>query len=62
VPQPRAEYFVISEQGHAQLTQVLNRMAGDGWKPILMTTVHAGNAAGIGNTVTTVILERPVGG
>jgi len=32
-----------------------------GWKPILMTGVHAANAAGIGNLVVFMVLEHKPG-
>jgi hypothetical protein len=57
----KAEYKVIQQNNHAHLSMELNKLGLEGWKPILMTTVHAANAAGVGNVIVTVILEHTVG-
>ncbi len=54
----RREYKVISENNPAQLGVQLNQLGQSGWKPILMTTIHAAGPAGVGNVITTVILEH----
>ena len=55
----RREYKVISENNPAQLGVQLNQLGQSGWKPILLSTVHAaGGAGGVGNIVITVILEH----
>jgi hypothetical protein len=54
----RREYKVISENNPAQLGVQLTQLGQSGWKPILMTTIHAAGAAGIGNVITTVIVEH----
>ena len=54
----KAEYKVVQQNNQAQLGVELNKLGMAGWKPILMTTVHAANEAGVGHVITTVILEH----
>jgi len=57
----KAEYKVIQANSEAQLMTALNQWGAAGYKPILMTTIHAVVVAGQGNLVTTVILEHLLG-
>jgi hypothetical protein len=57
----KAEYKIIQENSEGKLTAQLNQLGMSGWKPILMTTVHAVVVAGQGHVITTVILEHVLG-
>jgi hypothetical protein len=57
----KAEYKVIQHNNVAMLTTELHQLGESGWKPILMTTVHAVVVAGQGHVITTVVLEHERG-
>ncbi|HTQ59590.1 MAG TPA: hypothetical protein VMI32_05175 [Candidatus Solibacter sp.] len=57
----KAEYRVIQENNEGKLTAQLNQLGLSGWKPILMTTIHAVVRDGQGHVITTVILEHTLG-
>jgi len=58
----KAEYKMIQQNNIAAIQGELNMLSQSGWKPILMTTVHAVvGPGGQGHLVTTVILEHVIG-
>ena len=56
-----AEYRVIQKNNVNELQAEVAGAAQQGWKPILMSTVHCGTAASTGPIIITVILEHVLG-